>query len=83
MRKLLHAVCANAAWVGIGAMILGPLWGYLAMLACRLLRGGPVADTLSFYLMVAGWMILPVGILLLLYRLAVRTILSQRRDHSA
>lgn len=75
-------VRANAGWVGIGAMILGPLWGYLAMLACHLLRGGPVADTLSFYLMVAGWMIMPVGILLLLYRLAVNTILSQRRDRA-
>lgn len=61
-------------------MILGPLWGYVAIGFRHLLHGGLIADTLSFYLMIAGWMIMPVGILLLLYRLAVRAILKQRRD---
>ena len=76
----LHQLRNHTVWVGIGAMILGPLWGFLAMGFCRLLHGGPVADTLSFYLMVAGWMVMPIGILMLLYRLAVRTIISQRKD---
>jgi len=82
MKTLLAKIGTHAGWVGIAILILGPLWGYMAMLACHLLRGGPVANTLSFYLMVAGWMVMPVGILLLLYRLAVRTILGQRRDRA-
>ncbi len=69
-----------AGWTGIGVMILGPLWGFLAMGICRLVAGGAMADTLTFYLMVAGWLIMPVGILLALYRLAIRAILNQRQD---
>ena len=82
LTRYVHKIRNHAVWVGIGAMILGPLWGFLAMGLCRLLHGGPVADTLSFYLMVAGWLVMPIGILLLLYRLAVRTIISQRQDNS-
>lgn len=82
MQKVSKKFREKAGLVGIGVMIVGPLWGYVAVGVCRLLHGGVVADTLSFYLMVAGWLIMPVGILLLLYRLAVRTIITQRRDHT-
>jgi len=82
MQKVRNSLWEKAGLAGIVMVILGPLWGYVAMGLCRLLKGGMVADTLSFYLMVAGWLIMPVGILLLLYRLAVRTIITQRRDHT-
>lgn len=82
MQETLNVFEKKAGLVGIGLMILGPLWGYIAMGVCRLLNGGVVADTLSFYLMVAGWLLMPVGILLLLYHLAVRIIIAQRRDQT-
>ena len=83
VKGFLQRVRRASGWAGIGALILGPLWGYLAMGLCRLLRGGPLADTLTFYLMVAGWLLMPVGILLLLYRLATRAILHDRRRQSS
>lgn len=67
--------------MGLGVMLTGPLWGYAAMGVCRLAGGGALADTLSFYLMVAGWMVLPPGILILVYRLVLRSILQQRQDN--
>ncbi len=68
------------ATTGITVVILGPLWGFLVMGLSRYLELGPVADYVSFYLMVAGWLVMPVGVLLLLYRLAVGTIMNQRLD---
>jgi hypothetical protein len=65
---------------GMICMILGPFWGYLAMFICKLTHGGQVFDTISFYMMLVGWMMAPIGILLLIYTIATRAILDQRHD---
>ena len=65
---------------GMICMILGPFWGYLAMFICKLTHGGQVFDTLSFYMMIVGWMMAPIGILLLTYSIATRAILGHRHD---
>jgi hypothetical protein len=61
-------------------MILGPLWGYIAMFICKMTDGGQVFDTVTFYMMLIGWMMAPIGILLLLYGIVTRSILEQRRN---
>jgi cation transporter-like permease len=63
-------------------MIFAPIWGYIAMLICKLTNGGQVFDTVSFYLMVIGWMLTPIGILLFLYGVITSSILEQRK-HAA
>ncbi len=66
--------------VGIVCMILGPFWGYLTMFICKTTQGGQIFDTITFYMMLIGWMVAPIGILLLLYNLATRTIIKQRQQ---
>lgn len=66
--------------VGMGCMILGPFWGYLAMFICKITHGGQIFDTITFYMMLIGWMIAPIGMLLLLYNLVTRTIIKQRQQ---
>lgn len=61
-------------------LILGPLWGYIAMFICKLVGGDEILDTLTFYLMMIGWMMAPIGVLLLLYSIMAGAILSDRRD---
>ncbi len=61
-------------------LILGPLWGYIGMFICKLMEGGDFLDALTFYLMVIGWMMAPIGVLLLLYCIMAGAILSDRRD---
>jgi hypothetical protein len=65
--------------IGSIALIIGPIWGYLSMFICKLMNGGQLLDTITFYLMVIGWMMVPIGILLLLYTLMAGTIMADRR----
>lgn len=65
---------------GMVCMILGPFWGYLAMFICKLTRGGQIFDTISFYMMLVGWMMAPIGILFLLYSIVTKAILDHRHE---
>jgi hypothetical protein len=65
---------------GAVLLILGPLWGYIAMFICKLVDGGVLLDTITFYMMMIGWMMAPIGVLLLLYTIMAGSILNDRRD---
>ncbi len=65
--------------IGAVLLILGPLWGYIAMFACKLVHGGTLLDTITFYMMMIGWMMAPIGVLLLLYVIMASAILNDRR----
>jgi len=68
--------------IGAVFMILGPLWGYIAMSICKLSDGGAMLDTITFYAMIVGWMMAPVGVLILLYLIMAGWILDARRENA-
>jgi hypothetical protein len=63
-------------------LILGPIWGYIAMFVCKITHGGDMMDTLTFYMMVAGWIVSPIGILLLFYGIVTKSIIEQRKERA-
>ncbi len=69
--------------IGSVLLILGPLWGYIAMFTCKLVNGGTLLDTVTFYMMLIGCLMAPIGVLLLLYVIMASAILNDRRKSAS